>query len=88
MVIIENFAEKLKFQIDWKLFNKFSTKGSSVTQMALTTCDWPNSYKYAFWAVFFAWLGMVHAWIAFKAELFPMDFYRYCKVTNCTIFLI
>ena len=50
----------------------------TVPQAAFNSEGWPDDvYKTIYYVVFFAWLATVHAWIAFKAELFPMDFYRY-----------
>ena len=47
-------------------------------QAAFTSVGWPSDVvKTAYYVTFFLWLATVHAWIAFKAELFPMDFYRY-----------
>ena len=46
-------------------------------QTVFTSEGWPNqTCKVVYYALFFVWLATVHAWIAFKAELFPMDFYR------------
>ena len=56
-----------------------SLKFSIITpdQAAFTSEGWPsNLVKTVYYVVFFLWLATVHAWIAFKAELFPMDFYR------------